>query len=166
MREARREAGGRPSGEAMRVVRALRGYTNEAELYVAAAGREAAMHRTDLTGLALVMDRAQLGETTTPGQLSAAMQLSAPATSAMLDRLERLGHVRRLPHPSDRRSVVVEMTDHARAVGEQMFGRLAAHLGPVLGSRTEEELADIATFLEQVVAATRAARDEVARHQA
>ena len=55
MREARREAGGRPSGEAMRVVRALRGYTNEAELYVAAAGREAAMHRTDLSGLALVM---------------------------------------------------------------------------------------------------------------
>jgi hypothetical protein len=49
-------------------------------------------------------------------------------------------------------------------VGEQMFGRLAAHLGPVLGGRTEEELADIATFLGQVVAATRAARDEVARH--
>jgi DNA-binding MarR family transcriptional regulator len=163
MREARREAGARPSGEAMRVVRALRGYTNESELYVAAAGREAAMHRTDLTGLALVMDRAQLGETTTPGQLSAAMHLSAPATSAMLDRLERLGHVRRRPHPSDRRSVVLEMTEHARAVGEEMFGRLAAHLGPVLGSRTEEELADIATFLEQVVAATRAARDEVAR---
>jgi DNA-binding MarR family transcriptional regulator len=163
MREARRGAGARPSDEAMRVVRALRGYTNESELYVAAAGREAAMHRTDLTGLALVMDRAQLGETTTPGQLSAAMHLSPPATSAMLDRLERLGHVRRRPHPSDRRSVVLEMTEHARAVGEEMFGRLAAHLGPVLGSRTEEELADIAAFLEQVVAATRAARDEVAR---
>ena len=42
-----------------------------------------------------------------------------------------------------------------------MFGRLAAHLGPVLGSRTEAELADIAAFLEQVVAATRAARAEV-----
>src|SRR5512141_2741324 len=102
---------GRPSGEALRVVRALRGYTNEAEMYVAAAGREAAMHRTDLTGLALVMDRGQLGETTTPGQLSAALRLSAPATSAMLDRLERLGHAHRVPHPTDRRSVVVEMTE-------------------------------------------------------
>ena len=161
MPEARRDAGGPPSPEAMRVVRALRGYTNESEMYVAAAGREAAMHRTDLTGLALVMDRGQLGETTTPGQLSVALRLSAPATSAMLDRLERLGHVHRVPHPSDRRSVVVEMTDHAREVGEQMFGRLAAHLGPVLGSRTEAELADIAAFLEQVVAATRAARAEV-----
>ena len=53
------------------------------------------------------------------------------------------------------------MTEHARAVGEAMFGRLAAHLGPVLGSRSEAELADIATFLEQVVAATRAARAEI-----
>jgi DNA-binding MarR family transcriptional regulator len=145
----------------MRVVRALRGYTNETEMYVAAAGREAAMHRTDLTGLALVMDRSQLGEQTTPGQLSAALHLSAPATSAMLDRLERLGHVHRVPHPTDRRSVVVEMTDHALAVGQAMFGRLAAHLAPVLAARSEEELAGIATFLEEVVTATRAARDEV-----
>ena len=162
MPHARSEPRDRPSGEALRVVRALRGYSNESEMYVAAAGREAAMHRTDLTGLALVMDRTQLGQTTTPGQLSAAMQLSAPATSAMLDRLERLGHVHRLPHPTDRRSVVLEMTEHARDVGEQMFGRLAQHLGPVLGSRTEEELAGIAAFLEEVVAATRAAREEVA----
>lgn len=162
MPKARRAVGRRPSGEALRVVRALRGYTNESEMYVAAAGREAAMHRTDLTGLALVMDRGNLGETTTPGQLSAAMQLSAPATSAMLDRLERLGHVHRVPHPTDRRSVVVEMTAHAHEVGEQMFGRLAAHLAPVLGSRSDEQLSDIAAFLEEVVAATRAAREEVA----
>lgn len=161
MPEARPDAGGPPSPEAMRVVRALRGYTNETEMYVAAAGREAAMHRTDLTGLALVMDRSQVGERTTPGQLSAAMHLSAPATSAMLDRLERLGHVHRVPHPTDRRSVVVEMTDHALAVGQAMFGRLAAHLGPVLAARSEEELARIATFLEEVATATRAARDEV-----
>ncbi len=152
-----------PSAGEARVVRALRSGTHESELYVAAAGRETAMHRTDLTALARVMDRGQLGETTTPGQLSAALQLSAPATTAMLDRLERLGHVRRVPHPTDRRSVVVEMTDHARQVGGDMFGPLAAHLGPVFGARTEAELADIASFLEQVVDATRAAREEVSR---
>ena len=158
MTGTRREA---PSAEAVRVVRALRSFTNETELYVGAAGREAAMHRTDLTGLAMVMDRGDTGTPMTPGQLSAALHLSAPATSAMLDRLERLGHVHRSPHPTDRRSVVVEMTDHARAVGEQMFGRLAAHLAPVLAGRSEEELADVAEFLEAVGAATRAARAEI-----
>ena len=156
-------AGGRPTGEGLRITRALRAFTNESELYVGAAGREAAMHRTDLTGLALVMDRGDAGETTTPGQLSSALQLSAPATSAMLDRLEQLGHVRRRPHPHDRRSVIVEMTEHAREVGGAMFARLAAHLAPVLSSRDDAELAQIATFLEEVVAATRAARQEISR---
>ena len=82
MSQARRAPHGRPSGEALRVVRALRGYTNESEMYVAAAGREAAMHRTDLTGLALVMDRTQLGETTTPGR-------SAPPCSSARPRPRR-----------------------------------------------------------------------------
>ncbi len=150
-----------PPEEAVRAIRALRTVTNETELYVGAAGREAAMHRTDLTGLAIVMDRGDTGTPVTPGQLSATLGLSAPATSAMLDRLERLGHVHRSPHPSDRRSVVVEMTDHARAVGETMFGRLAAHLAPVLAARTGEELATVAAFLEDVATATREAREEI-----
>lgn len=146
---------------ALRVTRGLRLFANESELYVGAAGREAAMHRTDLSGLALVMDRGQVGEHPTPGQISAALQLSAPATSAMLDRLERLGHVRRTPHPSDRRSVVVEITDHALEVGGAMFGNLRDHLAPVLATRSERDLAVVASFLEDAAAATRAARESL-----
>ncbi len=161
MKNATRRTGGPPTGEATRLVRALRAYLNETEIYIGAAGREAEMHRTDLTGLTLIMDRGNVGASTTPGQLSTAMRLSAPATSAMLDRLERLGHVVRHPHPSDRRSVVLEITDHAREVGEAMFGRLAAHLAPILGERSEGELADLAGLLEQIVEATKAASDEI-----
>lgn len=148
---------------AERVVRGMREMVNQSEAYIAAAGREAAMHRTDLTGLAQVMD----GEhdpagPMTPGRLSASMQLSAPATSAMLDRLERLGHVERRPHPHDRRSVEVVATDHAMQVGGQMFARVAARMGPVLADRSEEELAVIASFLEDAAAATHEARRDIA----
>ena len=148
---------------AERVVRGMREMTNETEAYVAAAGREADMHRTDLTGLAQVMDGAHdPAGPMTPGRLSSSMQLSAPATSAMLDRLERLGHVERRPHPTDRRSVEVVATDHAMEVGGRMFARIAARLGPVLASRSEEELAVIASFLEDAAAATREARRDIA----
>lgn len=149
------------SPDALRVVRRLRGFAEESELYVSAAGRDVEMHRTDLAGLVLVMDRGLAGEHPTPGQISAALQLSAPATSAMLDRLERLGHVVRSPHPTDRRSVTVEITEHALAVGGAMFGRLSDHLAPVLAARSEAELAVIATFLEDAVAATRSARESL-----
>lgn len=148
---------------AERVVRGMRDMANQSEAYIAAAGREAAMHRTDLTGLAQVMDGAHdPAGPVTPGRLSASMQLSAPATSAMLDRLERLGHVERRPHPTDRRSVEVVATDHAMEVGGQMFARIAARMGPVLAARSEEELAVIASFLEDAAEATREARRDIA----
>ncbi|WP_148612026.1 MarR family winged helix-turn-helix transcriptional regulator [Nocardioides rubriscoriae] len=150
---------------ARQVVRALRRYATESDLYVADASRDSEMHRTDLNALALVMDWGMVGETATPGRLSAAMRLSAPATSALLDRLERAGHVTRSPHPDDRRSVVVGVTDHALDVGGRMFGRLAAHLAPVLDQRSDEELALIADFLDQVAAATVAARHDIAAHR-
>lgn len=146
---------------ARRVVRALRRYATESDLYVADASRESAMHRTDLNGLSMVMDWGLLGEAATPGRLSTAMHLSAPATSAMLDRLERAGHVTRSPHPADRRSVVVEVTDHALDVGGRMFGHLARRLSPVLDHYSDDELALVATFLEEAGAATVAARHDV-----
>jgi DNA-binding MarR family transcriptional regulator len=146
-----------------RVVRSMRGFNNELELYVAAAGREQEMGRTDLTGLSVVMDEEAEGNPVTPGRLSAALQLSAPATTAMLDRLERLGHVHRTPHATDRRSVVVEVTDHARAVGGAMFGRLAAHYAPLLADYDEDQLELVAEFLRRAAEATRAAREDITR---
>jgi DNA-binding MarR family transcriptional regulator len=149
-----------------RVVRALRRFTTESDLYVGAAGRDSDMHRTDLNGLALVMDWGFEGEPATPGRIGASLGLSAPATSALLDRLERAGHVTRAPHPGDRRSSVVSATDHAMEVGGKMFSSLARHLAPVLASRSEDELAVIAAFLEEVGEATAAARREVQQRPA
>jgi DNA-binding MarR family transcriptional regulator len=143
-----------------RVVRSVRRLNNELEMYVAAAGRENEMGRTDLTGLTVAMDEEAEGHPVTPGRLSAALQLSAPATSALLDRLERLGHVHRTPHATDRRSVVVEVTEHARAVGGAMFGRLAQHYAPVLADYDEDQLALVAEFLRRVAEATRDARED------
>jgi DNA-binding MarR family transcriptional regulator len=141
----------------------MRTFANELELYVAAAGREQEMHRTDLAGLSVVMDHEDLGDPVTPGRLSAALQLSAPATSAMLDRLERLGHVRRTPHATDRRSVVVEMTDRAREVGGAMFGRLGRAYAPVFDEYDDAQLELVAEFLQRAARATSVARAAIGR---
>lgn len=143
------------------VVLSMRTFANELELYVAAAGREQEMHRTDLAGLSVVMDHEDAGDPVTPGRLSAALQLSAPATSAMLDRLERLGHVRRTPHATDRRSVVVEMTERARAVGGAMFGRLGQAYAPLFTDYDDDQLDLVAEFLRRAAQATHEARQSI-----
>lgn len=150
-----------PDPALLGVTRRIRGLNTELELYIHAAGRENTMHRTDLMALSLVMDESRDGHAVTPGGLSTALQLSAPATSAMLDRLERDGHVRRIPHATDRRSVVIELTDHAWHVGGSMFRHLGQSLIPALAGYSEEELTLISQFLERVTDATREARASV-----
>ncbi len=48
---------------------------------------------------------------TTPSELAAQLHLTTAAVTSVIDRLVRAGHVRRLPHPSDRRRIVVEPTE-------------------------------------------------------
>lgn len=145
-----------PSAASTDLVRELRSFSGEIERYIAQMSHVHTMHRTDLTALALVMDRGGAS----PGQISDGLGLSPSATSAMLDRLESAGHVRRTRVASDRRSVRVEVTDSARAVGGSMFGILARHMRAVLDTHDESELAAMAVLMEQINGAARAARDE------
>jgi DNA-binding MarR family transcriptional regulator len=72
-----------------------------------------------------------------PGALAGSMMLSSGGTTARLDRLERAGLVERSPSPTDRRSVLVRLTDAGReivdgavAAGLAEQRRLLAHLPP------------------------------------
>jgi DNA-binding MarR family transcriptional regulator len=44
--------------------------------------------------------------------------------TSILDRMERRGLARRLPHPTSRRSVMVALTDQGRFAGERVAGLL------------------------------------------
>jgi DNA-binding MarR family transcriptional regulator len=46
-----------------------------------------------------------------PSEISAALLVASGTLTSRLDRLERKGLIRRVPHPSDRRSTEVELTD-------------------------------------------------------
>jgi DNA-binding MarR family transcriptional regulator len=79
----------------------------------------------------------------TPGALAADMELSSGATTSRLDRLEESGLVRRLPDPTDRRGVVVELTDAGKAAWDQaasVQGRREAFFASALSKREQEQL--------------------------
>jgi len=57
----------------------------------------------------------------TPGRLAQDLNLTPGAATARLDRLERKGLVRRQPHPTDRRTIRVELT----AAGERVWREAA-----------------------------------------
>ena len=84
----------------------------------------------------------------TVGQLAEATALSSAATTALVDRLEQKGFVRRVRDDVDRRRVLVEVTEAAIERGRELYGPLVEDGGRLLGRFTEAELSLIQSYLD------------------
>jgi DNA-binding MarR family transcriptional regulator len=152
--------GAAPNGGPHPLVRLLQEFTLEANRYVDAAGGRKDMHRTDLNALAVIMRHTAKGSVVTPGLLRKELNLSSPATTALIDRLDSSGHVVRERQSSDRRQVQLKMTPKAYQEGGAIFGPLARRMGTAMANFSEEELETVSRFMTAMVEATVAAREE------
>ena len=105
------------------------------------------LNRTDVRALVAIMDAARGGESLTAGRLGAAVDLSSASVTALLDRLEKVGHIRRTRDADDRRRVVLEMSDSAMAAGAEHFGGLQRDLTAAMEGYSDDELAVVRRFL-------------------
>ncbi|SFP79640.1 DNA-binding transcriptional regulator, MarR family [Amycolatopsis arida] len=94
----------------------------------------------------------------TPKELVEHSGLAPASVTALIDRLERKGFVRRRPHPADRRRVLVELAP--RPVDESPWEFLIARLTDVCKRFSDDELRAIVQFLDL---ATRHTHDSAAR---
>ena len=106
--------------------------------------------RTDVRALVAIMDAARRGEALTAGTLGQAVELSSASVTALVDRLEKAGHVRRVRDPEDRRRIGLEMSESAMAAGAEHFGGLNRDLLAAMADYSEDELAVVRRFLEQM----------------
>jgi DNA-binding MarR family transcriptional regulator len=97
----------------------------------------------------------------TPSELADRLALSSGAVTALLDRLERLGWVKREPHPNDRRSIVVRQATPSDSAAMQMYGPVAERLARIAAKMTPSERDAAIRFLEGAAAAAREHADEL-----
>ena len=86
-----------------------------------AAAAVLGLNRSDIR----VLDLLHLNEPMTAGALARASGLTTGAVTALLDRMERAGYVRRVRDEQDRRRVHVELTDEAHRRADEIWGPLA-----------------------------------------
>lgn len=145
---------------AFELVMLLQEFGQASDRYVESTGTRHKTHRTDMNALAVIMRFERAGTPPTPGDLSRTLQLSSPATSAMLDRLERAGHIERLRIDNDRRVVRIKMTPKAQADGRAMFAPLAAGMMQVISGYTDEEVKIISRFMADATTGVDKARND------
>jgi DNA-binding MarR family transcriptional regulator len=87
----------------------------------------------------------------TPGRLAKRMELSSGAMTNRLDRLEGADLIRRLPDPTDRRGVVVELTEHGHEVYRSAVGAQARKEQLVAGGLTAKQKTELNTLLRRLM---------------
>jgi DNA-binding MarR family transcriptional regulator len=104
-----------------------------------------------------VIDIVERAGRITAGQLGAQVRLTSGAVTAVVDRLEAAGLVRRVRDTADRRRVFVEVTPKVEALAAPIFGPMAEESYRVMSTYTDAELELISGFI-------RASRELIKRH--
>jgi len=111
----------------------------------------------------VIMQHTARNQVVTPGVLRKELHLSSPATTALIDRLDKSGHVVREREGTDRRQVQLRLTPKAYRDGGAMFLPLARHMGAALEAFTPEEQELATRFLNAMIDATVRAGKEAAQ---
>jgi DNA-binding MarR family transcriptional regulator len=119
------------------------------------------LHPTDMRALVAIMDAARSGQAMSPGRLGEELNLTSASVTALLDRLEQVGHLRRVRDRQDRRRVTLEIEPQALALGAEFFGPLNTELVKAMDGFGPGDLEVAGRFLEamtEVVTAHHRAR--------
>jgi DNA-binding MarR family transcriptional regulator len=146
-------------GEDLDLVHLLRRLTVEFDLLGAAFAAANGLHPTDLRALIHLLDAARADLDASPRWLGEQLNMNSAGTTALIDRLERLGHVRRIRDKPDRRRVRLVVDERAIALGWAFFGPLIADMVAAMGDFDGAELATVRRFLLRMHGVVVARRD-------
>src|SRR5919112_3352386 len=127
------------------VVRLLQIEAGEVLSFAAAIARQTGLGLSEMSALEH-LQHAHGG--LTPTELGRRLSLSSGAITALVDRLERTGHVERRPNPADRRSSVVLPVPEGLEEAGRHLRPVAAELLEKTAELTDEERAAVGRYLE------------------
>ena len=105
------------------------------------------LHVTDVEALTRMMVAEQRGAAMTPGALAAELGLTSGAVTALVDRLERAGHMTRARDDVDRRKVLLRYSPEGRALADEFFVPLTRRSHAAMDEFTPAELEVARRFL-------------------
>ncbi|MET4637829.1 MarR family transcriptional regulator [Mycetocola sp. 2940] len=134
------------------VLAALRAWRDAEQAMSEASQRHMKLNATDMKALRFLMASRNAGAVVTPGLLAETLRISTASTTKLLDRLERAGHIRRSPHPTDRRALMITVTDATRTDARESVGRIHARRFEAAARLSPDEREVVIRFLTDLSA--------------
>lgn len=143
------------------VLHALRSY-RAAEVATRRSTRDSmGMGETDLLALRHLLRAEAAGERMGPKDLSRILGITTASTTSLIDRLVGSGHVRREPHPTDRRSLVIVPTSVTDSEVRATLGEMHRRMLAVAEELSVDESRVVVSFLRRM---TEALNEHTERH--
>ena len=101
----------------------------------------------------------RVGEGRTPMQIAKAFQVPKNSMTNTLSGLEKRGLIEVRPHPTDKRSKTIWLTDAGRQFRAEAMERVARDMAPILPEMNPDEVAGALSFLTHLREVLDKARD-------
>lgn len=109
--------------------------------------REMDLNETDFQAMQHLMKQRSMS----PGELAKVLHLTAAATTTVIDRLARKGHITRTPHPTDRRRWLISPSEESVRAAMDKLMPMIMDVDNKVRSYDDHEQAVIVDFLGSVV---------------
>lgn len=123
------------------------------------------VYSTDAVAFADIYNAQQRGAPLSPARLAARISLSSGATTALLNRLERAGHIVRSREHDDRRVVTLRVSPLSYEPAREFFGPYMEGLDAMMSRYPPELLQQFETFLDDLRATTQTQIDDLAQER-
>jgi len=101
------------------------------------------------------------GQPLEPAVIAERLLITTGSVTSLLDNLEKRGLVRRLPHPHDRRKLLIDITPDAQAIVDELLPSLHARerdvISAALSPSEQRELLRLVAKLQQAAVEARSA---------
>jgi len=113
------------------------------------SARKLGLHSTDFACIGYLVTAAG---PVSPKQIIQHLGLSSSAGTALLDRLEKAGYIRRQPNPDDRRGLLISLDTKAAAAPIAFYRMLSERVTATIARHSEAERRVITRFLSEISA--------------
>ena len=129
---------------------------HEAERVLAEASRRyMQLNDSDMRTIRLLIRAQRQGLVVTPKDIAAAVGISSASTTKLIDRLVAGGHLVRIPHPHDRRTTSIAVTEATAQAAHEAVGRQHARRFEAIAALDSQERETVLRFLSAMTEADR-----------
>lgn len=132
------------------VLEAVRTYSAAEAALRRRSERTMRMSENDISALRYLLRAHERGASVGPRELGEYLGVQSSSITVLLDRLERAGHVRRVPSPFDRRALIIIPNLPADDAQRAILGDVREELVDVAATLSEEEAATVVGFFDRL----------------